>query len=103
VDGRLGSAAAAVGLNLATVDVVVSESLWVAVDGGEPIRVSWWGRESPGVDSAERAAGSRFWIDGSAESCGRVVAWAAGAWSARHRAIAAAGNDWPALAEESLD
>ena len=108
VADRLARAAAAIGLELAGVDVVVSVALWVAVDGDEPTRVSWWGREqwsreAADGDPADRAAGARYWIDGSAESCGRVAAWAAGAWSSRHRAIAAAADDWPAVAEDSLD
>ena len=102
-DRRLASAAAAIGLDLAEVDVVVSAALWVAVDGGEPIQVSWWGKMPGDAGPAGRLAGARYWIDGSAGSCGRVVAWAAGDWPARHRAIAAAGDDWPALAEDSLD
>jgi hypothetical protein len=108
VADRLARAAAAIGLELAGVDVVVSVGLWVAVDGAEPTRVSWWGREVwSGVvadgEPADRAAGVRYWIDGSPESCGRVVAWAAIAWPSRHRAIAAAAEDWLAVAEDSLD
>jgi hypothetical protein len=30
------------------------------------------------------------------------VAWAGGVWPARHRAIAAAGQDWLALAEDTI-
>ncbi|MET0865861.1 MAG: molecular chaperone Hsp90 [Nakamurella sp.] len=101
VHARLANAAAAIGLDLATVDIRVSDSLRVIVDKDEPVQVSWWGRPGSGPD--DRAAGARYWVDGSTESCGRVVAWAAGAWAARHRAIAAAANDWPALGEDSLD
>jgi hypothetical protein len=89
--GRLGRAAAAVGLRLAEVEVIVDPGLRVTVDGGDPVTVQWWGQ------------GGSFWVDGSAQACGRAMAWAAGSWSGRHRAIAAAGNDWAALAEDALD
>jgi hypothetical protein len=82
--------AAAVGLRLADVEMIVATELTVVVDDGDPVSVQWWAR------------GDRFWVDGSAQACGRAAAWAAGSWSGRHRAIAAAGEDWTALAEDSL-
>jgi len=88
---RLAAAAAAVGLRLDQVAVVVTPDLRVMVDGAEQIAVRWG------------AQGGRFWVDGSAEACGRAVAWAAGAWPSRHRAVAAAGSDWRELAEDSLE
>ncbi|MEP6562013.1 MAG: hypothetical protein ABJD68_13185, partial [Nakamurella sp.] len=108
VQDRLGNAAAAIGVDLSTIDIVVTDALRVSVDGGEPITVTWWGSEpvgplpARGEDPAGRAAGAQYWLDGSAEACGRVVAWAAGAWPARQRAIAAADNDWQQLAEDSV-
>jgi hypothetical protein len=88
---RLERAAASVGLRLVEVDVTIAPGLQVAVDGGDPMTVQWW------------AQAGTYWVDGSALACGRAAAWAAGAWSDRHRAIAAAGEDWTALAEDSLD
>ena len=89
LDG-LERAAAALGLRLADQRITITPELTVAVDGDEPVRVRWWGQ------------GDRWWVDGSPEAAGRAVAWAAGAWSARHRAIAAAGEDWLGLAEDSV-
>jgi hypothetical protein len=90
VRGRVERSAAAVGLRLADVEMIVATELTVVVDDGDPVSVQWWAR------------GDRFWVDGSAQACGRAAAWAAGSWSGRHRAIAAAGEDWMALAEDSL-
>ncbi len=87
---RLERAAAAVGLRLADHQITVVDQLSVAVNGAEPVRVRWWCR------------GDRWWVDGSADAAGRAVAWAAGAWPARHRAIAAAGEDWLAVAEDAV-
>ena len=89
--GRLDRAAAAVGLRLAEVEVILAPELRVLVDGRDRVTVRWWAQDG------------RFWVDGSAEACGRAVAWAAGSWSGRHRAIAAAGNDWTALAEDAVE
>jgi hypothetical protein len=88
--GRLDRAAAAVGLRLAEVEVILAPELRALVDGRDRVTVRWWAQDG------------RFWVDGSAEACGRAVAWAAGSWSGRHRAIAAAGNDWTALAEDAV-
>jgi hypothetical protein len=87
---RLRRAAEAVGLDLATVQIEVVDPLLVALDGADPAPVRWWG------------VAGRWWVDGSAESCGRAVAWAAGDWPARHRAAAAADQDFLALAEDGL-
>jgi hypothetical protein len=51
---------------------------------------------------ARWAAGERLWTDGSPPGTGRAVAWAAGRWDLRHRAIAAAAADWSALAEDGI-
>lgn len=83
-------AAAAVGLPLADLQIVVVPELSVAIDGAEPVRVRWWCR------------GDQCWADGSAQALGRAVAWRAGAWPDRHRAIAAADEDWPAVAEDAV-
>lgn len=88
--GRLERAAAAVGLSLAAQQIVIAPDLAVTVDGGPPIRVRWWRQ------------GDRWSVDGSAEAAGRAVAWAAGAWPARHRAVAAAAQDWVTLAEDTI-
>ena len=87
---RLGRAAASVGLRSADLALTVSSALRVTVDGADPVAVRWWVR------------GDRYWVDGSAEAAGRAVAWAAGAWPARHRAVAAAVDDWIALSEDAL-
>ena len=87
---RIARAAAAVGLHLADLQIAVVPELSVAVAGADPVPVRWWCRDDRG------------WVDGSAEAVGRAVAWAAGAWSDRHRAIAAAGEDWLALAEDAV-
>ncbi len=87
---RIARAAAAVGLRLADLQIAVVPELSVAVAGADPVPVRWWYRDD------------RWWVDGSAEAVGRAVAWAAGAWSGRHRAIAAAGEDWLALAEDAV-
>jgi len=87
---RLERAAAAVGVRLPAVGITVSRTLRVALDGAEPVPVRWWGQ------------GGRLWVDGSAAAAGRAAAWAAGSWPARHRAIAAAGDDALELAEDGL-
>jgi hypothetical protein len=87
---RIARAAAAVGLHLADLQIAVVPELSVAVAGADPVPVRWWCRDG------------RWWVDGSAEAVGRAVAWAAGAWSDRHRAIAAAAEDWLALAEDAV-
>jgi hypothetical protein len=91
VRGRVERSASAVGVRPADVEVIVAPDLKVIVDDGDPVSVQWWAQED------------RFWVDGSAQACGRAAAWAAGSWSGRHRAIAAAANDWAALAEDSLE
>ena len=90
VAGRLRRAAGALGLDLTTVLIEVVDPLRVALDDADPVPVRWWGRDG------------RFWVDGSAGACGRAVAWAGGRWPDRHRAIAAADEDYLLLAEESL-
>ena len=87
---RLELAAAAVGLHLANADIAVRNTVRVVIDDADPVAVSWWGSDT------------RLWTDGSAQACGRAVAWAAGLWAARHRAVAAAGDDVIALAEDGL-
>jgi hypothetical protein len=86
----LERAAAAVGLRLADCNIEVRSTLRVAAPGAEPVPVHWW------------AAGERLWTDGSPPGTGRAVAWAAGRWDLRHRAIAAAAADWSALAEDGI-
>jgi hypothetical protein len=87
---RLDRAAAAVGLRREDFDVTVSPTLRVAINDHDPVPVRWWG------------AHNRYWTDGSAAAAGRVVAWASGRWSERHRIIAAALDDAVALAEDGL-
>jgi hypothetical protein len=91
VRGRVERSASAVGVRPADLEVIIAPDLKVVVDDGDPVPVQWWAQED------------RFWVDGSAQACGRAAAWAAGSWSGRHRAIAAAANDWAALAEDSLE
>ncbi len=79
--GRLDEAAAAMGLRLADHQITVAPELAVALDGAEPVPVRWWFQ------------GGRWWVDGSPDAAGRAVAWAAGAWPDRYRAIAAAAED----------
>jgi len=86
----LERAAAAVGLRLADCNIEVRSTLRVAAPGAEPVPVHWW------------AAGERLCTDGSPPGTGRAVAWAAGRWDLRHRAIAAAAADWSALAEDGI-
>ena len=88
--GRLEKAAAAMGLRLADHQITVAPELAVALDGAEPVPVRWWFQ------------GGRWWVDGSPDAAGRAVAWAAGAWPDRYRAIAAAAEDSLALAEHSV-
>jgi hypothetical protein len=86
---RLERAAAAVDLDLSHFAVTVIPDLRVVIDG-KPSTVHWW------------AVADRCWVSGSVASVGRAAAWAAGRWPARHRATAAAADDWAALAEDSL-
>ena len=90
-DDRWRRAAAAVGLDPDR----LSRSPWpspVARDltGRDAAPVRWWGTDG------------RFCSDGSAASLGRVAAWAAGRWSLRHLAVAAAAQDESGLAESGV-
>ncbi len=87
---RWTRACAAVGVEPGTVPLTVVATLRVAPAGAEPTPVRWW------------HADGRFFSDGSAGSVGRVAAWAAGRWSLRHLAVAAAGEDLIALAEAGV-
>ncbi|HEY7816115.1 MAG TPA: hypothetical protein VIC62_22915, partial [Nakamurella sp.] len=89
-DDRWRRAAAAVGLDPEAVWLTVAESLTVTVTGRDAAPVRWWGTDG------------RFASDGSAESLGRVAAWAAGRWSLRHLAVAAAAQDESGLAESGI-
>ncbi len=86
----LERAAAAVGLSLNDCNIEVRSALQVATPGADPVPVRWW------------VAAEQSWTDGSASGTGRAVAWAAGRWDLRHRAIAAAAADWSALAEDGI-
>ncbi len=86
---RLARAAAALGV-IGPADVVIAAGLRVGVNGAEPVTVRWWG------------AGDRYWIDGSAEAAGAVLAWSVGNWAARQLAVAAAAQDGRVIAEDGL-
>ncbi len=90
---RIRRAARALGLDPDTVDVTVRPALQVAVDGGRPVPVRWWGGQP----------GNSILTDGSAEGAGRAVAWAAGCWPRRQLAVAAAEQDGVGIAESSFD
>ncbi len=88
--GRWARAAAAVGLDPATVPVTFAARVGVSVGGRGTVRVGWW------------CAEGRYYSDGSAASAGRIAAWAAGSWSRRHIAVAAAAQDAVGLAEAGV-
>jgi hypothetical protein len=90
-DDRWRRASAGVGLDPETVSLTVAGSLKVTVAGRDPAPVRWWG------------ADGRFHSDGSSESLGRIAAWAAGRWSWRQLAVAAAAQDESGLAEAGID
>lgn len=86
---RWRRAAAAAGVEPDAVPLTVAATLMV--DGHPDRTVRWW------------CVDGHFYADGSASALGRVAAWAAGRWSLRHLAAAAADGDGVALAEAGLD
>lgn len=88
---RWRRAAAAAGVDPDAVPLTVAASVQVTVPDGPDRAVRWW------------CVDGRYYADGSAAALGRVAAWAAGRWSRRHLAVAAAAADDAALAEAALD
>lgn len=88
---RWRRAAAAAGVDPDGVPLTVAASVRVSAPDRPERAVRWW------------CADGRYYADGSAAALGRVAAWAAGRWSQRHLAVAAAGADPAALAEAALD
>jgi len=89
-DGALRRSAAALAVDISGSRIIEIAGLRVSVDGGEPVRVLWWG------------SGDRLWVDGSADAAGRAVAWSSGRWADRHTAIAAARAAPVELAENGI-
>jgi hypothetical protein len=88
---RWRRAAAAAGVDPESVPLTLAGSVRVAV-GDRPDRpVRWW------------CVDGHFYADGSAQGVGRVAAWAAGRWSLRHLAVAAAIPDAATIAEAGFD
>jgi len=90
-ESRWGRAAEAVGLESASVPLTIAADLRVTVTDHDAAPVGWW------------YAVGRYYSDGSSESLGRLAAWAAGRWSLRHLAVAAAAQDGARLAEAGID
>jgi hypothetical protein len=87
---RWSRAAEAMGIDPAAVPLTVATTVRVTLGRRKARSVRWW------------SAGGRYHCDGSAESLGRIAAWAAGRWSRRHLAVAAAAQDGTGLAEAGV-
>ena len=77
-------AALSLGVAVPGIALRVVAELRVRVEGGQGRQVTWWPMAGSG------APGAAFVTDGTADGVGRVVAWAAGRWADRDRAVAAA-------------
>ena len=84
VQAAVQRAALSLGLTVPAHPPRVVPDLRVRLDGGDERPVCWW--PDPSADGSDPA----FLTDGSAEGVGRVVAWLAGRWPDRHRAVSAA-------------
>jgi hypothetical protein len=88
---RWRRAAAAAGIDPDAVPLTLAGSVRVAVAERPDRSVRWW------------CVDGHFYADGSPQALGRVAAWAAGRWSVRHLAVAAAVPDAVTLAEAGFD
>lgn len=94
----LARAALALGIAAPTAPLRVLPGMRVRIGGAEQ-PVCWWPAPEAGA-RGEPAVG--FVTDGSADGAGRVVAWLAGRWADRDRAVSAAGGSSLAAAENGL-